>query len=146
MKLIPREPQIQSAHAILTLGESYILQLRDNKPTVAAAGQWALFGGRLQKCETPLQAVKREVFEELSIEPLDFVPLWFEDFYASFEKGIIRVWFFEADVSAIWYHHKLKEGKAVRLFRFEEISDLKMHPVIRRAIEHHFKKSCKKDR
>jgi len=33
-------PIKQSAHAVLFLGEKYVLQLRDSNPNIAAPGQW----------------------------------------------------------------------------------------------------------
>lgn len=39
----PDAPVLQSAHAILLLDGQYILQLRDNKPDIAAPGQWTLY-------------------------------------------------------------------------------------------------------
>ena len=74
-----KSPQIQSTHAVLMLSGDYLLQLRDNKPNIAAPGQWSLFGGMLQNTETPLQAIKREIFEELRIEPLVYKQLYYKD-------------------------------------------------------------------
>jgi len=131
----PHGPYIQSAHAILLLGGDYVLQLRDDKSTIAAAGQWALFGGMEKPDETPLQAIKREVYEELSIEPDYYRYLWFMDYFSSFEKAIIRTWFFISDVTSVWPTHNLQEGQAVSTFRFEQIASLEMPPVMRQTIE-----------
>lgn len=43
------------------------MQLRDNKPGLPAANQWGLFGGLMDKDETPLDAAQREIYEELGI-------------------------------------------------------------------------------
>ncbi len=99
-------PKIQSAHAILILDGNYILQLRDDKPTIAAAGQWSLFGGKIKTGETPLQTIKREVDEELLTEPAEYSYLWFTDYFSPFEKTVIRTWFFASDVSAVWTSHR----------------------------------------
>jgi len=39
------------------------------KPTIASAGKWSLFGGMINGNETPLQAINREILEELNIKP-----------------------------------------------------------------------------
>jgi|SRR3989339_2074008 len=131
-------PTIQTAHAVLLLSGKYLLQLRDNKPTIAAPGEWSLFGGKLQKGETPLQAVHREIFEELNINPSDYVPLWHEDYYVDIEKTIVRTWFFEADVTSIWVRHRLNEGQDVKSFPFNELFKLQIPEVMRKVIERHY--------
>ena len=144
-KSILNTPNIQSAHAILLLYDKYILQLRDNKPAIAAPGQWALFGGMKKPNETALQAIKREVYEELSIEPAEYHYLWFIDYFSSFEKAIIRTWFFISDVTSVWPAHKLQEGQAVSAFRFEQIASLEMPPVMRETIERFHRQAKEND-
>ena len=135
MKSARQVPKIQSAHAILILDGDYILQLRDNKPTIAAAGQWSLFGGEIKIGETPLQTIKREVYEELSIEPAEHSYLWFTDYYSPFERTVIRTWFFASDVTTVWPGHKLREGKDVRTFRFKQLARLDMPQVMYQTLE-----------
>ncbi|MBA3016728.1 NUDIX domain-containing protein [Patescibacteria group bacterium] len=128
-------PNIQSAHAVLLLDDKYILQLRETKPGIAAPGQWSLFGGMKKTCETLLEAISREIYEELSIQPLEFHYLWFVDYFSAFEGEVVRTWFFCSDVSSVWAEHKLLEGQAVGVFRFEKTSDLEMPAVMRQTIE-----------
>lgn len=45
-----------------------LLQLRDDKPGLAYANHWTLFGGQMEDGETPDEAMRREVREELDIE------------------------------------------------------------------------------
>ncbi|MBE9057563.1 NUDIX hydrolase [Sphaerospermopsis sp. LEGE 08334] len=63
----------QVAIAILYQDNKYLMQLRDNIPTIAAAGCWGLFGGHLEADETPEIALVREVKEEISYELPSFV-------------------------------------------------------------------------
>lgn len=44
-----------------------LLQLRDNKPGIRYPGIYALFGGKIEGEETPLQALQREIMEELGL-------------------------------------------------------------------------------
>ncbi|MBD2301271.1 MULTISPECIES: NUDIX hydrolase [Nostocales] len=53
------------AIAILYQDNKYLMQLRDNIPTIAAAGCWAFFGGHIEPGETPAVAVQREILEEI---------------------------------------------------------------------------------
>lgn len=128
-------PKLQSAHAILLLEDKYVLQLRDNKPNIAAPGQWSLFGGLIQNGEMPLESVEREIFEELSIHPSHYTFLWHIDYVAEHEKAMIRSWFFEADVSRIWAQHILREGQAAGVFDFRETMNLAMPSVMRETLK-----------
>ncbi len=127
-------PKVETAHAILRLSNKYILQLRDDKPDIAARGQWSLFGGKIDPGEAPLKAIKRELFEELSIRPGEFKFLWQTDYYYDFVKGTVRTWFFVTNVDSVWSTHKLKEGKDVGIFSFPELKELDIPEVIRQAL------------
>ena len=130
----PDAPVLQSAHALLFLDGRYILQLRDDKPNIAAPGQWSLFGGLIHDGETPHQTIIREILEELSIQPLQYDFLWHIDYSAEYEKEMIRSWFFEADVSMIWSSHILHEGKATGIFDHKETMNLAMPWVMRETL------------
>lgn len=132
-------PILQSAHAILLLDGQYILQLRDDKPDIAAPGQWSLFGGIIAADETPLKSVQREIFEELTIQPRGFQYLWFIDYIAEFEKELIRSWFFSADVKDVWPYYKLMEGQDLGIFSHERTKALIMPWVMRETIERYQK-------
>ncbi len=60
-----KNQQVHVAIAILYQENKFLMQLRDNIPTIAAAGCWGLFGGHIEPGETPDVAVKREVLEEI---------------------------------------------------------------------------------
>lgn len=129
------EPDFSTAHAILLLAGKYVLQLRDDSPTISAPGQWSLFGGRIDPGESALEAIKREISEELNIRPSCFVPLWSLDYYDPYDKTNIRTWFFSAEVSAIWEEHKLAEGKAVDVFAYERLPFIEIPLIMRKAID-----------
>lgn len=139
MPIDPDAPVLQSAHTILLLEGRYILQLRDDKPDIAAPGQWSLFGGMIAADETPLKCIQREIFEELSIQPMGFQYLWFIDYFAEFEQERIRSWFFSADVKDIWPKHKLIEGQDVGIFPYDQTKNLHMPWVMRETIERYQK-------
>ncbi|MBE9215368.1 NUDIX hydrolase [Plectonema cf. radiosum LEGE 06105] len=54
------------AIAILYRDNKFLMQLRDNIPTIIYPGYWAFFGGHIEPGETPEVAVRREVLEEIS--------------------------------------------------------------------------------
>ncbi len=59
---------IEVAIAILPADGKFLMQLRDNIPTILYPGLWGLFGGHIEAGETPEIAVKREVLEEIGYE------------------------------------------------------------------------------
>jgi 8-oxo-dGTP diphosphatase len=57
------------AIAILCHQGKFLLQLRDDIPSIIHPGTWALFGGHLELGETPEQGLQRELLEEISYAP-----------------------------------------------------------------------------
>ena len=56
---------VSVAIAILYREGKFLVQLRDDIPTIVHPGCWALFGGHLEEGETPDVAIKREIKEEI---------------------------------------------------------------------------------
>jgi 8-oxo-dGTP diphosphatase len=62
---------VEVALAMLQREGRWLMQLRDENPTIVAPGCWGLFGGHLEAGETPEQALRRELLEEISWQPPD---------------------------------------------------------------------------
>ena len=62
---------VEVALAMLQRDGRWLIQLRDESPTIVAPGCWGLFGGHLEPGETPEQALRRELLEEISWQPPD---------------------------------------------------------------------------
>ncbi|MCP9894734.1 NUDIX hydrolase [Vulcanococcus limneticus Candia 3F8] len=60
---------IEVALAMLQRKGRWLMQLRDEIPGIVAPGCWGLFGGHLEPGETPEQAVRRELQEEIGWQP-----------------------------------------------------------------------------
>ena len=60
---------VEVALAMLHREGRWLMQLRDEIPTIVAPGCWGLFGGHLDPGETPEQALRRELLEEIRWEP-----------------------------------------------------------------------------
>ncbi len=56
---------VEVAIAILYHDNQFLMQLRDNIPTIAFPGYWGLFGGHIEPGEDPETAVQRELVEEI---------------------------------------------------------------------------------
>jgi 8-oxo-dGTP diphosphatase len=63
---------IEIAIAILPFEGKFLVQLRDNIPTIPSPGLWGLFGGHMEPGETPEIAVEREVLEEIGCQIQDW--------------------------------------------------------------------------
>ena len=61
------ETKAQVAGVILHRDGRVLLQHRDDKPDIAYPGAWAIFGGFIEPGETPEDAARREVEEELGL-------------------------------------------------------------------------------
>jgi 8-oxo-dGTP diphosphatase len=61
---------VEVALAMLQRDGRWLMQLRDDIPNIVAPGCWGLFGGHLDPGETPEQALRRELLEEISWQPL----------------------------------------------------------------------------
>jgi len=65
-------PAANSAVAVILVdGSKYLMQLRDQKPTIFYPGHWGLFGGAVDDGESPEHAVRRELDEELAFRPTE---------------------------------------------------------------------------
>ncbi len=62
---------IEVAIAILPADGKFLMQLRDNIPTILYPGLWGLFGGHIEAGETPEIAVEREIMEEIGYQLIE---------------------------------------------------------------------------
>jgi 8-oxo-dGTP diphosphatase len=56
---------LEVALAMVEQDGKWLLQLRDDLDWIVAPGCWGLFGGHLEPGETPEQALRRELMEEI---------------------------------------------------------------------------------
>jgi len=118
----------------MTVAGRYALQLRDDRPDIAAPGHWALFGGSLDGDETPRLAVRREIREELALEVTDWRELWRVRYYVPFRDAEVLHFIFAADVTDVWARHVLHEGQATGLFPIDGLPR-PMEPVVVALLE-----------
>ena len=112
-----------SCIVVLRVADHFPLQLRDDRPDIPAAGCWGLFSGRIERGETGAAAMRREIHEELTIEPPEppafCFALW-QDRNPFFETSVCLE-AFECDVGSVWNSHRLREGRGVDLFEWDEL-------------------------
>jgi 8-oxo-dGTP pyrophosphatase MutT (NUDIX family) len=66
MNYVSQTQLISVAIAILYQEGKYLMQLRDDIPTIAYPGVWGFFGGHIEPEEEPAIALKRELIEEIN--------------------------------------------------------------------------------
>lgn len=116
-----------AAAAVIVLDDGrYLLQLRDNKEGVFFPGHWGLFGGGVEEGEQPVDALRRELKEELGLTVDELQPLTRFEFDLT-PMGLSRFYrdFFEVHLPvAIMPSLQLGEGAAFKAFTRDEILDL----------------------
>ena len=122
------------ALAILTVGDGYALQLRDDVPTIASPGRWALFGGSLNTGEPARTGIRREIFEELRLDICDWRQLWTVLYHVPFYDSVVPHVVFAADVTWTWAKHVLQEGQAAQVFGIGELPQ-PMDPIVSALLE-----------
>ena len=115
--------------AILTNAEHQVLlQLRDDTPGLSFAGCWTLPGGRVETGEDADDAVRREILEELGIQPL--VLLWrvYERHHSSDDTSPITIvqFVYRGIVTDPIEDLATNEGQAIRCVPASEVSRLPM--------------------
>lgn len=61
--------QIQAAIAILHQDDQFLMQLRDEGEGIIFSGLWGFFGGHIEPGESPDEAIRRELLEEIGHVP-----------------------------------------------------------------------------
>lgn len=111
--------------ALITIGDRYFLQLRDDKIGIFFPRHWGCFGGECEAGETLEGALARELHEELGIalEPAALRYFSRFDFDLGF-AGLDPIWryFYEIDLPpAMQGSLRLREGSDMRAFPIEDI-------------------------
>jgi 8-oxo-dGTP diphosphatase len=116
--------EMQVCKALIIDGSGrYLMQLRDDIPTIAYPGHWCLFGGAVEPGEDDLAGMRRELREELCFDADNLMPaLRFEYSIPQHGVRIRRVAVFEAAIrDAAAAALVLNEGAEMRFMTLGEL-------------------------
>lgn len=111
---------------ILTEDSSYLMQLRDQKEDIFYPGHWGLFGGAVNEGEDPLDALYRELKEELNLEAHNAKPFTRLDIDLK-SMGLSKIYriFYEVNLTQADSNGLvLREGTMMKKFDAKEILSL----------------------
>lgn len=114
--------------AIITLEDGrFLMQLRDDKPDIWYPGYWGCFGGAVDRGETPEQALKRELFEELefNIREATYLTRFDFDFKSFGMQYCYRIYYVVKMTERESRALKLHEGRSVEAFNYEVLTGSK---------------------
>jgi 8-oxo-dGTP pyrophosphatase MutT (NUDIX family) len=119
-KLRPAEA---AAALIFTPDARYLMQHRDEKPGIFFPGWWGCFGGAVEPGESPADAIRRELAEELDFRPAGvehFATLGLDFSFAG--HGVLPRHFFAVEIDeAAVERMRLGEGQALGLIAGAEL-------------------------
>jgi len=115
---------------LLNPEKKLLMALRDDKPEIPYPKHWGNVGGEIEQGESPLEALKREIKEEISCDIYD-IKILGEAFDPEEDCKVI---FFKGKVFERLENIKLYEGQKLDFFTFEEIKNLLIAPFVKKFI------------
>jgi 8-oxo-dGTP pyrophosphatase MutT (NUDIX family) len=127
----PPHPSDAVAALLMLEDGRYVMQLRDAIPGIFFPAHWGCFGGAIEKGEDPIDALKRELQEELEFDVLEakrFTRFDF-DFAPHGHPTVCRIYFEVQVPETVFKRFVLHEGTDVQALHGEELlSSLRVTP------------------
>jgi len=112
-----------------------LLQLRDDSAAIAYPNTWGTFGGQVEQGETPLEAIVREIKEELGYD------LENPEFFGNYPfEGYDIYMFRKADPALSMHNLAVREGQMAAFFSRQETAALNYAFNCRAIVEDYFRR------
>lgn len=119
---MPRQP---GAKAIVVYQEKMLLILRDDNPEISFPNTWSTPGGGIEENETPEEAVRRELAEEISVIPSDIQIMKATEYV---DQSIVHRFFMRLTEEEYKKVSLGNEGQRLDWFTFDEAMALELSP------------------
>jgi 8-oxo-dGTP diphosphatase len=120
------------AMALVISPSGIVLHLRDDKPWIPHPGRWSFFGGAVEDGESPIEALRRELEEEIGLVEFEARSLC-----RVVDQGgdgrLLTIFEVRTDWTA--QQMTLTEGQALGAFERETALHLDLSPFCRRVLE-----------
>ena len=129
---------IKCVAGIIYYKKKYLFQIRDDNKNIFFPGFYGFFGGLVERREKPLNAVIREVFEELNIKPkkVKFL-INFQITSHKFKQKRDRYYFIFYPQNNFKKKMILSEGAGFKFLTFSQIKNKKIIPWDIAALNYH---------
>jgi NDP-sugar pyrophosphorylase family protein len=128
-----RDTQGRGVSAILINERGQVLlQQRDDNPAIRYPAHWALFGGTIEEGELAVDAVAREVKEEIDFEMRNF------GLFREFVQNNKHEFAYVGELTASLDELTLSEGQGMKLFAPAELPELLIRPDDKQTLEEYF--------
>ncbi|MDO8517075.1 MAG: NUDIX domain-containing protein [Nanoarchaeota archaeon] len=124
-----------SSFIFLKKEDKLLMYLRDNNPYIIHPEHWALIGGGIEKYETPLEGLLREIREEIncSVKNISFIGK-IDVNNLVYNNQLLKdhkLYFFKGDIEKEIKEIKLTEGQRLGYFTFDEFEKLKVSKLLK---------------
>ena len=116
------------ASAVIFSKNKILLFHRDNKPEIPFPNTWQLPGGQIEDGETPLEALRRELSEEVTYVPKHLIPIGYYENISG--NNYIYLAFINPDEERLFVHRP-EEGQEIGFFTLDEAININLTPPLR---------------
>lgn len=120
---VPTKNFANSSFAIIEIGNSFLLQKRDNIKNIWYPSMLGLFGGRIENHENEYDALKREILEETNIilKKISFLC----DFRLKNKRSFFTRYIFYTKIINLPKNFKVTEGQGYILVKRDKLFSYK---------------------
>ncbi|MDB5165166.1 MAG: hydrolase [Candidatus Saccharibacteria bacterium] len=129
--------RLEISLGLIQKDETYLMQRRENSPTIGAAGLIGAFGGKIEPGEEPHEAASRELGEETSLtpQPDDFEFIGTVNVFSDYELDEVEIaasvfrLILEKDTTLV-----AREGEVVTMTKEDALRDKHLLTPATRAV------------